>query len=251
MVDDEYGIKEPAVFLKLKVRRCLTSEVSKTIATALVSSRLDYCSDRLYNVTNQELNQLHGVQNCLALAVTRSPRFSRTTPHLKSLHWLPVCFRIKFKICLVTFKALCNNQPIYLKKMLKSPKRTRGLRSSDQNVLFVPRIETKKGEGSFSVTAPKLWDHLSVKLELQKQFTLSEKKLKLFFNQAFPTWFFFVLACSVGDLEWKNDYGTENLFWFSRLWARDTEDLGALEFYICIHSFIYSFIHSLNLCFKE
>ena len=60
--------------------------------------------------------------------------------------------------------------------MLKPPKRARDLRSSDQNMLFVPRIKTKKGEGSF------LWRHQNcgiispVKLELQKQFTLSEKK---------------------------------------------------------------------------
>ena len=99
--------------------RCLTSEVSKTIAAALVSSKLDYCNGLLYNVTNRELSRLQGVQNCLARVVTRSPRFSRTTPLLKSLHWLPVCHRIKLKICWVTHKTLCNNQPIYLKEMLK------------------------------------------------------------------------------------------------------------------------------------
>ena len=181
-----------------RLRRCLTSEVSKTIATALVSSKLDYCNGLLYNVTNRELNRLQGVQNCLARVVTRSPRFSRTTPLLKSLHWLPVCFRIKFKICLVTYKVLCNNQPIYLKEMLEPPKRTRDLRSSDQNVLFVHRIKTEKGEGYFSVAAPKLWIISPVKLELQNS-SLFQKKLKtLYFTQAFPTWFFCVLACSVG-----------------------------------------------------
>ena len=58
-----------------RLRRCLTSEVSKTIATALVSSKLDYCNGLLYNVTNRELNRLQGVQNCLARVVTRSPLF--------------------------------------------------------------------------------------------------------------------------------------------------------------------------------
>ena len=137
-----------------RLRRCLTSEVSKTIATALVSSKLDYCNGLLYNVTNRELNRLQGVHNCLAWVVARSPRFSGTTPLLKSLHWLPVSLRIKFRICLVKYKALCINQPIYLKEMLEPPKRTRDLRSSDQDVSFVPRIKTKKGEVSFSVAAP-------------------------------------------------------------------------------------------------
>ena len=81
-----------------RLRRCLTSEVSKTIAAALVSSKLDYCNGLLYNVKNRELNRLQGAQNCLARVVTRYLCFSRTTPLLKSLHWLPVCFRIKFQI---------------------------------------------------------------------------------------------------------------------------------------------------------
>ena len=51
--------------------------------------------------------------------------------------------------------------------MLKPSNHTRDLRSSDQNVLFVPRIKTKKGKGSFSVAVPKLWNHLlGEKLEL-------------------------------------------------------------------------------------
>ena len=60
-----------------RLRRCLTSEVSKTIATALITSKLDYCNGLLYNVTNRELSRLQGVQNCLARVVTRSPRFSQ------------------------------------------------------------------------------------------------------------------------------------------------------------------------------
>ena len=46
------------------------------------------------------------------------------------------------------YKALCSNQPIYLKEMPQAPNRVRGLGSSDQNLLIVPRIKTKIGEGS-------------------------------------------------------------------------------------------------------
>ena len=69
--------------------------------------------------------------------------------------------------------------------MLKPPKRTRDIRSSDRNVLFVPR---KRVKGLL------LWRHQNceiiptVKLKLQKQFTPSERKIKPFhFDQAFPT----------------------------------------------------------------
>ena len=65
--------------------------------------------------------------------------------------------------------------------MLKPPKRTRDLRSSDQNVLFVPRIKTKKGEGSFSVAAPKLWNHLPSEIRTSKTVYSFRKKLKTFY----------------------------------------------------------------------
>ena len=157
----------------------------KTIATPLVSSKLDYCNCLLYDVTNRELNRLQKAQHFLARVVTCS--FLRTQPLLMSLHWLPVCYRINFKICLVSYKALCDNQPIYLKEMFKPPKRTRDFRSSDQNVLFVPRIRTKKDEGSFPLTAPKLWNHLPGEIRTSKTVHSFRKKLKTFyFNQAFP-----------------------------------------------------------------
>ena len=40
------------------------------------------------------------VQNGLAWVVTRSPRFDRSVPPSKSLHWLPVHYRISFKYIL-------------------------------------------------------------------------------------------------------------------------------------------------------
>ena len=49
---------------------------------------------------------LQGVQNCLARVVTKSPRFCHITPLLKSLHWLPVRYRMKFKLCFLTYQAL-------------------------------------------------------------------------------------------------------------------------------------------------
>ena len=86
--------------------------------------------------------------------------------------------------------------------MLITPNRTRHLRSSDQNVFCVPRIKTKMGEGSYSVVVPKLWNRLPCEIRISKTDQSFINKLKpCYFNQAFPTWFLCVLACSVGDPE--------------------------------------------------
>ena len=49
-----------------RLHRCLTAAVTKTIATSLVSSKLDYCNSILYNIPNREINKVQSVQNCLA-----------------------------------------------------------------------------------------------------------------------------------------------------------------------------------------
>ena len=51
----------------------------------------------------KDIARLQRVQNCLARVVTKAPRFSRSVPILKRLHWLPVKFRIHSKICAIIF----------------------------------------------------------------------------------------------------------------------------------------------------
>ena len=53
-------------------------ESAKLLATALVSSRLDYCSWLLYGITDTDLTKLQHIQNRLAHLVTRSPPFTQS-----------------------------------------------------------------------------------------------------------------------------------------------------------------------------
>ena len=134
------------------LRRCLPAAVTKTIATSLVSSKLDYCNSILSNIPNREINKVQSVQNCLARVVTLSPRFRGVTPLLKSLHWLPVQFTIKHKICTIIHS--CQPVGLYLHNLLKPLNKTRNLRSSDDDQLVVPRVSSKMGERAFSVAPP-------------------------------------------------------------------------------------------------
>ena len=72
------------------IRRFTSLSVAKPIATALVTSTLHYCNSLLYNTANKDIATLQRV-HCLAKVVTRSLRFSRSVPLLKSLHWLLQC----------------------------------------------------------------------------------------------------------------------------------------------------------------
>ncbi len=85
------------------------------------------------------------------------------TPILFSLKWLPVRFRIEYKLLVFVFKSLNGLSPTYLDALVKRHTSARSLRSSDQQLLTVPRSRLKlKGDRTFSVAAPKLWNLLPV-----------------------------------------------------------------------------------------
>ena len=98
-----------------RIRKSLSLDFAKQIAVALFSSKLDYCNSIFHNMPEADIARLQRVQNCLArVVITKAPRFSRSVPILKQLHWLSVKFRIHFKICAIIFRTLKDNQPAYL-----------------------------------------------------------------------------------------------------------------------------------------
>ena len=124
---------------------------------AHVSSKLDYCNSLFHNMPEKEIARLQRAQNCFATrVVTKAPRFIRSVPILKRLHWLLVKFRIYFKICAITFRTLKENQPAYLAVLLVRPKCSKYLRSTNSNRFAVPRIKTKTGSRAFSISGPAL-----------------------------------------------------------------------------------------------
>ena len=59
---------------------------------------------------------------------------------LFELHWLPIEYRLKFKMRLHVFKVINNLSPTYLTDLIThQPVPSRSLRSTDSNLLFVQR----------------------------------------------------------------------------------------------------------------
>ena len=101
------------------------------------------------------------VQNATARILTRCKKHDHITPCLAQLHWLPVKFRITFKILLLAYKALHHTGPEYLSNLLTRYVPACKLRSSDSGLLVIPKQKcTTLGEHSFSFMAPTLRNSL-------------------------------------------------------------------------------------------
>ena len=170
-----------------RIQRHIPLSTAKTISNALISSRLDYCNSLINNIAKQDLSKLQRVQNCLARVILRAPRFSPSLPLLKQLHWLPVNYRIKFKLCTLTFRALAIHQPPYLASLLHFSNIPRQLRSSTSQQLSIPRTKLNLGKRAFSVAAPIIWNELPTTLKSCESLASFRKNLKTYlFKIAFP-----------------------------------------------------------------
>ena len=126
------------------------------IAYLFVTSRLDYVNSALYGISAKNIHRLQRMQNTLARVVLGSSasKFSHSTDMLRYLHWLPVEYRIKFKLAKLVFNTRNTSAPLYLTCLLDGYVPGRSLRSSQSNLLTVPSYRLNFGARSFRVAAP-------------------------------------------------------------------------------------------------
>ena len=88
-------------WLHKRISRFLRKEKLEMVLHAFVTSRIDYCNGLLYSLPDCEIVKLQRVQNAAARLLNSACKYDHITPSLKELHWLPVRFRIHFKILLL------------------------------------------------------------------------------------------------------------------------------------------------------
>ena len=120
-------------------RHNLPVEATQKLVLAFVMYRLDYFNSLLYSCPQCLINRLQKVQNNAARLILKVPKTDHITPHLQTLHWLPVKARIHYKICSLCFNAINYSAPQYLADLLKVYSPSRQLRSSaDTCTLCIP-----------------------------------------------------------------------------------------------------------------
>ena len=113
------------------------------------------------------------------LRLTR--KFDHITPVLFDLHWLPVSYRIVFKILLLVFKSIYNISPSYLANRLSYQSHSRNLRSAPKQLLEQPPSFTKTyRDKAFSVCVPKVWNSLPLDLRKSPSLTGFKRGLKTY-----------------------------------------------------------------------
>ncbi|KAF7651540.1 hypothetical protein LDENG_00109380 [Lucifuga dentata] len=162
-----------------KISHFLSPSHLERVIHALISSRLDYCNSLYHGISQAFLRLLQIIPNAAARLLTRSNKRDHITPILASLHWLPVHFRINFKILLIVYISPWSRPYIYLRT--SHPLQHHQI-SQIHPPWHVPHLWKKKAMNrAFSVAAPRLWNSLPGAIRQAESVDAFKRNLKTHF----------------------------------------------------------------------
>ena len=143
-----------------RVKNSFDSNTLQLIISALVMSKLFYCSTVWSNTANSNIKKLQGVQNFACRIITGIRKFDHITPALQELNWLLIKQHLLYRDSIMTFKCmkglaqLCYSDQ-FCKRNAIHNRNTRNCGS-----LEVPLCKTKSGQRSFRYRAVSIWNDL-------------------------------------------------------------------------------------------
>lgn len=158
-----------------RLKNILSHDVKMMLVKQLVLSRVDYHNALYANLPDCDIKKLQSVLNAAVRFIYNAGRRVEARPLLIRAHILPVRYRIIYKVCLLTYKALHGEAPDYITSLLTKYIPTRGdidrdpdignspRRSNDHFLLQKPIYNyTKSGltKRTFSYAAPDFWNQL-------------------------------------------------------------------------------------------
>ena len=158
-----------------QISKFLTLQSKTILIHASVYSHLDYRSGLLFGLPKYQLDRLKRVQNTAARVIFQIAKFDHITPAIIDLHWLPISFRVQFKLLLFVYKSLHNPSPLYIKDLLSlKPDANYALRSSAQSLNC-----STFGDRACAHAVPVLWNSLPLTIRTSTSISFAIFKRQL------------------------------------------------------------------------
>ena len=134
--------------------------VQKMFYQSYVLPLIDYGSSSWGSTTKLNIERINKLQKRAARIILKVDYITPSVEMFQRLRWMTVSQRINYNKAVLTYKALNNLTPAYISDLLTPTAiaYNRNLRSSKNGSLMVPKTRTSFYTGSFTVSAPKLWN---------------------------------------------------------------------------------------------
>ena len=96
------------------IRYLLSIDATKTLLSAFVLQKLDYCNSRFYGSPMYMVQRHQKVQSSAARLIVQCRKQNHISPLLMSLHWLSINARIEYILSVICHSFFLGLSPIYL-----------------------------------------------------------------------------------------------------------------------------------------
>ena len=170
-----------------RVKKSFDKTTLELLITALVFSKMLYCSSVWANTSFLNVNKLQSIQNFACRIVTNTRKYDHVTPLLRELNWLPVREQLRYRDTVLAYECQNGLAPQYL--MDKFSKRScihnRDTRARDS--LQIPLFRTKTGQRSFTFRGTNIWNNLDDDLKQRTSLTSFKRAVRdSLLRQTFP-----------------------------------------------------------------
>ena len=137
-------------------------EIQKLFYQGYILPLIDYGSNTWGTTSKHNIERISKLQKRAARIILKADYNTPSSVMFTQLGWATIPNRHDYNKAVLTYKAMNNLTPEYITDLLKPVSEThnRNLRSVTCGSLSVPRSKTALYDGSFSATAPKLWNAL-------------------------------------------------------------------------------------------
>ena len=161
-----------------RVKHSFDKETLTLIISALVISKLTYCSTVWSNTSATNIKKLQLAQNFASKIITNSKKYDHATPSLRQLNWLPIKHLLIYRDTVMTYKCMNNLAPTYLSDRFVKRSELHNRSTRNSGLLQIPLFRTATGQRSFLYRGVKIWNNLDNKLKQLPSLHIFKKHLK-------------------------------------------------------------------------
>ena len=148
------------LYLLNRIKCYLTIPVRKLFYNAYILPHLDYCCTIWGNINNNLTDTLVKFQKRAARIILDRSIDTPSADLFAELNWMTFPERVKYQKAVLMFKIMNNLTPSYLNNLYSytSDIHQRSLRSTTDNLLYVPKPKTEIFRNSFSYSGSMMWN---------------------------------------------------------------------------------------------
>jgi hypothetical protein len=159
----------------MRIGRYLSKWSKKTVFNTIVAPHYEYCASIYLGANKQDINKLQMLQNKAMRCILRCDWYTPKTEMLRSLEWLSVKQRIKFKALVFIHNIINNNNNVF-QEMLVLNKQIHNHDTRSAQNFHMYQQNNRSGQKSLFCDGLKLYNELPTKY---KQMSTSKFKKNL------------------------------------------------------------------------